>query len=52
MYGYHWFKDEQLTKNEMNDILKKVKGKHFDITIHHFIGDVNFIYCKPLVFSY
>ena len=35
MYGYNWFKDEQLTKDEMNNILKKVKGKHFDIVLTH-----------------
>ena len=35
MYGYNWFKDEQLTKDEMNNILKKIKGKHFDIVLTH-----------------
>ena len=35
MYGYKWFKDEQLTKNEMNTILKKIKNKHFDIVLTH-----------------
>lgn len=33
--GYKWFKDEQLTKKEMNAILDKVKGKHFDIVLTH-----------------
>lgn len=35
LYGYNWFKDEQLTTIEMNDILDKVKGKHFDIVLSH-----------------
>ena len=35
MYGYEWFKDEQLSKEEMNSILNKVKGKHFDIVLTH-----------------
>ena len=35
MYGHGWFKDEQLSKNEMEKILKKVKGKHFDIVLTH-----------------
>ena len=35
MHGYHWFKDEQLSNNEMNNILEKVKGKHFDIVLTH-----------------
>ena len=35
MLGYKWFKDEQLTKEEMNRILKKVKGKHYDIVLTH-----------------
>lgn len=34
-YGYHWFKDEQLTKEEMKDIYNKVKGKHFDVVLSH-----------------
>ena len=33
--GYKWFKDEQLTKEEMNDIYKKINGKHFDIVLSH-----------------
>ena len=35
LYGYKWFKDEQLTKEAMNTILEKVKGKHFDIVLTH-----------------
>lgn len=35
MYGHKWFKDEQLTTKEMNDILAKVNGKHFDIVLTH-----------------
>lgn len=35
MYGYKWFKDEQLTKEEMNRIIKKIKGKHYDIVLTH-----------------
>ena len=35
LYGYNWFKDEQLTKEEMNEILKNIKGKHFDIVLTH-----------------
>lgn len=35
MYDHKWFKDEQLTTKEMNDILAKVKGKHFDIVLTH-----------------
>lgn len=35
LYGHEWFKDEQLTKEEMNKILDKVKGKHFDIVLTH-----------------
>ncbi|MDD6323468.1 MAG: metallophosphoesterase, partial [Bacilli bacterium] len=27
LHGYKWFKDEQLTKKEMDTILEKVKGK-------------------------
>ena len=34
-YGHRWFKDEELTKEEMNIILDKVKGKHFDIVLTH-----------------
>ena len=33
LHGYKWFKDEQLTKKEMDAILDKVKGKHFDIVL-------------------
>ena len=35
MYGYKWFKDEQLTKEEMDTIYKKVKGKHYDLVLTH-----------------
>ncbi len=35
LYGHKWFKDEQLTIEEMNNILNKVKGKHFDIVLTH-----------------
>lgn len=35
MYGYNWFKDEQLSINEMNNIIDKVKGKHFNIVLTH-----------------
>ena len=35
MYGHKWFKDEQLSKEEMNNILDKVKEKHFDIVLTH-----------------
>lgn len=35
MYGYKWFKDEQLTKEEMDKIYNKVKGKHFDVVLTH-----------------
>ena len=35
MYGYKWFKDEQLTKEEMDTIYNKVRGKHFDIVLTH-----------------
>ena len=35
LYGSKWFKDEQLTEKEQEKILKKVKGKHFDIVLTH-----------------
>lgn len=35
MYGYKWFKDEQLTKEEMDTIYNKVKGKHYDVVLTH-----------------
>lgn len=35
LHGYKWFKYEQLTKEEMDTILEKVKGKHFDIVLTH-----------------
>ena len=35
LYGHKWFKDEQLSKEEMDIIFNKVKGKHFDIVLTH-----------------
>ena len=35
MNGYNWFKDEQLTKKEMDKIFDKVKGKKYDIVLTH-----------------
>lgn len=35
LHGYKWFKEEQLTKEGMDTILAKVKGKHFDIVLTH-----------------
>jgi 3-oxoacid CoA-transferase subunit A len=35
LYGYKWFKDEQLTEDEMARIYEKVKGEHFDIVLTH-----------------
>ena len=35
IYGYGWFKDEQLTEKEMDKIFKKVVGEHFDIVLSH-----------------
>ena len=35
IYGYPWFKDEQLSKEEMNNILNKYKGQHMDIVLSH-----------------
>lgn len=35
MYDHKWFKDEQLIIKKINDILAKVKGKHFDIVLTH-----------------
>ena len=34
-YGHQWFKDEQLSKEEMNNILNKYKDKHIDIILSH-----------------
>ena len=34
-YGYNWFKDEQLSSEEMDNIFNKVKGKHFNIVLTH-----------------
>ena len=35
IYGDQWFKDEQLSKDEKEEIFNKVKGKHFDIILTH-----------------
>lgn len=35
LYGYKWFKDEQLSDIEKKNILEKVKGEHFDIVLTH-----------------
>lgn len=35
LYGHRWFKDEQLTKEEMNDIIDKYCGMHIDIILTH-----------------
>lgn len=35
MHHYHWFKDEQLTEDEMNRIYHKVCGNHYDIVLTH-----------------
>lgn len=35
IYGYPRFKDEQLSKEEMNNILNKYKGQHIDIVLSH-----------------
>lgn len=35
IYGYPWFKDEQLSKEEMDNILNKYKGQHIDIILSH-----------------
>ena len=35
IHGYKWFKDEQLTKEEMDAIYNKVKGKHYDVVLTH-----------------
>ena len=35
LYNYEWFKDEQLSNEEMDNILKNVTGKHFDIVLSH-----------------
>ena len=34
-YGHPWFKDEQLSKEEMDNILKKYKGQRIDIVLSH-----------------
>lgn len=35
IYGYPWFKDEQLNKEEMDNILNKYKGQYIDIVLSH-----------------
>ena len=37
LYGYPWFKNEQLSDKEMKDILDKYSGKHVDIILSHTI---------------
>lgn len=34
-YGYGWFKDEQLSQEEMDHILEKVKGEKYDVVMTH-----------------
>lgn len=35
LYGWHWFKDEQLNKSEMDMILEKYQGTHVDVILSH-----------------
>lgn len=35
MHHYHWFKDEQLSIDEMNRIYDKVNGNHYDVILTH-----------------
>ena len=35
LYGARWFKDEQLSKDEMDKIYNKVVGKHYDVILTH-----------------
>lgn len=35
VYDYPWFKSEQLTKEEMNNIYENVNNRHFDIVLSH-----------------
>ena len=35
IYGHPWFKDEQLSKEEMDNILNKYKGQHINIILSH-----------------
>ena len=35
MNGIEWFKDEQLSEEEMNKIMDKVKGKEYDLVLTH-----------------
>ncbi len=34
-YGHRWFKDEQLTESEKEEILRKYSSKHVDIILSH-----------------
>ena len=34
-HGWTWFKDEQLTEEEMARIFEKVQGKHYDMVLTH-----------------
>lgn len=35
LYGHKWFCDEQLSKDEMNNILDRYRGMHIDIILSH-----------------
>ena len=35
IYGHPWLKDEQLSKEEIDNILNKYKGQHVDIVLSH-----------------
>lgn len=35
IYDLGWFPDEQLTPNEMDNIIDKVSGKHYDLVLTH-----------------
>ena len=35
VYGWHWFKDEQLTEYEMDNILKRYQNTHVDVIMSH-----------------
>ena len=35
MHGYKWFANEQLSPEELQIILEKVKGKSYDIVLTH-----------------
>ena len=34
-YPYQWFENEQLSKEERNEIFEKIRGKEFDIVLTH-----------------